>query len=89
VKSAPASSSCRECTRWCTPVTITPPGPITAVPISCFRDSELEAGAATVTAMKLGGERWLERAIARYECATLTVTVEVAVRLPASETLTQ
>jgi len=39
--------------------------------------------------MKLAGERWLERAIARYECATLTVTVEVAVRLPASETLTQ
>jgi hypothetical protein len=31
------------------------------------------------------------RAMARqaYECATLTVTVEVAVRLPASETLTQ
>ena len=40
--------------------------------------------------MEIAGERWLEpRDSARYECATLTVTVEVAVRLPASETLTQ
>jgi len=52
VKSAPANSSYRECTRWCTPVTITPAGTITAVPISrptYFRDCELEAGAVTVT----------------------------------------
>jgi len=43
-----------------------------------------------VIAMEFAGERCLERDCApRYECATMTVTVEVAVRLPASETLTQ
>ena len=43
-----------------------------------------------------GGDRriricGLEREMARqaYECATVTVTVDVAVRPPASETLTQ
>ena len=92
MKSAPANSSYRECTRWCTPVTITPAGTITAVPISrptYFRDCELEAGAVTVTRDRARRRAMIGARGRLYECWTVTLTVDVAARLPASETLTQ